>query len=55
MKGSFRPLQSAKDIWVELDLGDNAVRDWSQIEALGAAFPKLRRLVLRGNPVCQDE
>eukprot|EP01045_Picozoa_sp_COSAG04_P008800 COSAG04_NODE_495_length_13411_cov_35.496094_10_plen_129_part_00 len=39
----------------ELDLGDNAVRDWSQIEALGAAFPKLRRLVLRGNPVCQDE
>jgi chromosome segregation ATPase len=38
-----------------LDLGGNSIAEWSQVEAIGAAFPRVRSLVLRGNPLCQTQ
>ena len=40
---------------LDLDLGDNAIADWSEVEAVGAAFPRLRSLVLQGNPICHAQ
>jgi Leucine-rich repeat (LRR) protein len=37
-----------------LHLGDNQLADWNQVQALRAWCPRLRRLVLDGNPICDD-
>ena len=36
-----------------LDLGENKIAEWSQVDAIGASFPRLRELVLCGNPVAE--
>jgi chromosome segregation ATPase len=38
----------------ELNLADNQLSDWSQLESIGWGFPQLRRLQLTGNPICED-
>ena len=40
---------------LDLDLGNNRIAEWPQVQAIGAAFPRLRSLVLHGNPICQRE
>ena len=40
---------------LDLDLGNNAIADWSEVEAIGTAFPRLRSLVLQGNPICHAQ
>lgn len=40
---------------LDLNLGNNDIAEWSQVQAIGAAFPRLRSLVLLGNPICQKE
>ena len=40
---------------LDLDLGNNCIAEWPEVQAIGAAFPRLRSLVLHGNPICQRE
>jgi hypothetical protein len=39
----------------ELLLTDNGLKTWEDVEHLGTWMPKLAKLRLRGNPICEGE